>query len=65
MLRSFEARDRNLAELNCNRVSLFSIIIILTMVAVGTLQVYMIRSLFDTNPRRKKVWEKLENLIRN
>lgn len=64
MLRSFEARDRNLAELNCSRVSLFSTIIIFAMVCVAILQVYMIRHLFDTNPKGKKVWEKIEQYFK-
>lgn len=63
MLKSFEARDRNLAELNCSRVSLFSIIIVLTMLSVGVLQVFMIRNLFDTNPKGRKVWQKLGHLV--
>jgi p24 family protein gamma-2 len=64
VLRSFEARDRNLAEMNCSRVSLFSILIVLTMCSVGFLQVFMIRNLFETNPKGRKVWEKLGNLIK-
>lgn len=64
MLRSFEARDRNLAELNCSRVSLFSTIIILAMILVAFLQVYMIRNLFDTNPKGRKVWEKIEHYFK-
>jgi len=64
ILRSFEARDRNLVELNCGRVSLFSILIVLTMLCVGVLQVFMIRNLFDTNPKARKVWEKFEHLIK-
>lgn len=64
MLRSFEARDRNLAELNNSRVGLFSTFIVLTMVCVGILQVFMIRNLFDTNPKGRKVWDKLSHLIK-
>lgn len=60
---SSQARDRNLAELNCSRVSLLSILIVLTMISVGLLQVFMIRNLFETNPKGHKVWEKLSKLI--
>lgn len=63
MLRSFEARDRNLAELNNSRVSLFSVLIVLSMISVGILQVFMIRNLFETNPKAPRVWQKLSNLI--
>lgn len=63
-LRSYEARDRNLAELNNSRVSMFSVIIVLTMMCVGILQVFMIRNLFETDPKGRKVWEKLGKLIR-
>jgi p24 family protein gamma-2 len=65
MLKSFEARDRNLAELNCSRVNLFSIIIITTMIGVGFLQVFMIRSLFDTDPKGRRVWEKITKIVEN
>lgn len=63
MLRSFEARDRNLAEMNNSRVNLFSVFIILTMVCVGIIQVFMIRSLFETDPKQKRVWEKISKLM--
>ena len=63
MLRSFEARDRNLAEMNNSRVNLFSVFIILTMVGVGIIQVFMIRSLFETDPKQKRVWEKISKLM--
>lgn len=64
MLRSFEARDRNLAELNNSRVGLFSVLVIVTMICVGILQVFMIRSLFDTNPKSQRIWEKLSRLFK-
>ena len=64
ILRSFEARDRNLAEMNCGRVSLFSILILLTMCSVGFLQVFMIRNLFETN-QKGRIWSKLGHLIKH
>lgn len=65
MLRSYEARDRNLAELNCERVNLFSVIIIVTMLCVGFLQVFMIRSLFETDPKGRRVWTKITKIVEN
>lgn len=65
MLRSFEARDRNIAELNCERVNLFSVIIIVTMLCVGFLQVFMIRSLFETDPKGRRVWAKITKIVEN
>ena len=62
LLRSFEARDRNLAEMNNFRVNIFSFIIILTMVSVGMLQVYMVRSLFDTS-KGQNIWNKISKLV--
>lgn len=63
LLRSYEARDRNLAELNCSRVNVFSGLLISLMVSVGILQVFMIKSLFETDPKQKRVWEKLNKFI--
>lgn len=65
MLRSFEARDRNLAELNNSRVNMFSMIIILTLIGVGFVQVFMIRSLFDTDPKGRRVWQKITKIVEN
>lgn len=65
MLRSFEARDRNLAELTNSRVSLISVCIIFLMLVVGALQVYMIRNLFETNPKSRRVWEKIGKFVGN
>lgn len=62
LLRSFEARDRNLAEMNNFRVNIFSLVIILTMVSVGMLQVYMVRSLFDTS-KGQNIWNKISKLV--
>lgn len=64
LLRSYESRDRNLAELNNFRVFLFSVLIVITMCSVGFLQVFMIRNLFETNPKGRKIWEKIGNLIK-
>ncbi|KAG2461490.1 transmembrane emp24 domain-containing protein 5 [Polypterus senegalus] len=51
ILRAFEARDRNLQESNYERVNLWSATNLVVMVLVSSVQVYMLRSLFDD--RRK------------
>ncbi|KAG5667138.1 hypothetical protein PVAND_015135 [Polypedilum vanderplanki] len=63
MLRSFEARDRNLAELNCSRVNWLSFFIVSLMIVVGLIQVYMIRSLFDTDPKGRRIWQKINSIV--
>lgn len=55
MLRSFEARDRNLAELNYSRVGWLSWVIVLTMIGVAILQAFLIKSLFETG-NKKTIW---------
>lgn len=55
--RSMEARDRNLAEENNFRVTTWSFVQICLMVIDGGVQVYMLRSLFETDPRAN-VWKK-------
>lgn len=47
LLRAFEARDRNLQESNFDRVNLWSVINLVVMVMVSSVQVYLLRSLFD------------------
>lgn len=59
MLRSHEARDRNLAESNFSKVNNWSLFQICAMVAVGLLQVFLVRSIFDTNTRMSKLWKKM------
>ncbi|XP_059618671.1 transmembrane emp24 domain-containing protein 5 [Phlebotomus argentipes] len=59
LLRSFEARDRNVAEENYFKVNAWSFFQVVAMVAVGTIQVIMVRSLFDTNSKVHKIWTKL------
>lgn len=55
--RSTEARDRNLAEANNFRVGAWSSFQIILMCIVGSIQVYMLRSLFETD-RRNNIWYK-------
>ncbi|XP_064171563.1 transmembrane emp24 domain-containing protein 1-like [Anguilla rostrata] len=51
VLRAFEARDRNLLEDNLWRVSFWSCVSLLTMLAVAVTQVYTVRSLFSDKRR--------------
>lgn len=57
-LRSTEARDRNMAEENNFKVNAWSMFQVLVMLAVGGLQVIMVKSLFDTNSKIHKIWGK-------
>uniref|UniRef100_A0A182M7X7 Separase n=1 Tax=Anopheles culicifacies TaxID=139723 RepID=A0A182M7X7_9DIPT len=59
LLRSHEARDRNVAEENYFKVNVWSFFQILVMVGVGTLQVFMVKSLFDVDSRAYKLLTKL------
>ncbi|XP_047442430.1 transmembrane emp24 domain-containing protein 5 [Mugil cephalus] len=47
LLRAFEARDRNLQESNFDRVNFWSIVNLVVMMVVSTVQVYLVRSLFE------------------
>ncbi|CAK6974855.1 transmembrane emp24 domain-containing protein 5 [Scomber scombrus] len=47
VLRAFEARDRNLQESNFDRVNFWSVFNLIVMLLVSTVQVYLVRSLFD------------------
>jgi len=59
ILKSFEARDRNVAEENYFRVNAWSICQILLMLGVGSIQVFMVRSLFETDSKINTIWKKL------
>ncbi|XP_064477387.1 transmembrane emp24 domain-containing protein 1-like [Ornithodoros turicata] len=54
-----ETRDRNLQEHNFTRVNNFSILFIVVMLAVGAVQVVMIRSLFDERSKLHKIFKQL------
>nr|XP_033771884.1 transmembrane emp24 domain-containing protein 5 [Geotrypetes seraphini] len=47
LLKAFEARDRNIQEINYERVNFWSIVNLAIMVFVSAVQVYMLRSLFE------------------
>lgn len=57
LLKSFEARDRNIAEENYFRVNVWSVFQIFLMLVVGSLQVMMVRSLFETDSKVQTVWK--------
>jgi len=59
VLRSHEARDRNLAESNFQKVNHWSMVQISAMIGVGLIQVFMLRSIFATGGRMHNLWRKL------
>lgn len=48
MLRAFEAKDRSVMEHNYERVNFWSFVHLFAMVGTAVLQVYMLRSMFNT-----------------
>lgn len=62
IIKSVEARDRNIAEENFFKVTSFSFMQIVIMLFVGGVQVLMLRSLFDDNSRVHKIWKNLDSL---
>lgn len=59
IIKSFEARDRNIAEENYFRVNAWSFFQVCMMIAVGGLQVFMVRSLFDNDSKVSRVLKKI------
>uniref|UniRef100_A0A224YWU1 Protein ERP2 n=1 Tax=Rhipicephalus zambeziensis TaxID=60191 RepID=A0A224YWU1_9ACAR len=57
--RAHEARDRNVQEHNFTRVNQFSMLFIVVMLVVGTVQVIMVRSLFEERSRLRKIFQYL------
>lgn len=53
--RIVEKRDRNIAEMNYDYVTRFSIVTVLVVIASGAIQIYLIRSLFEEKSVFKKV----------
>lgn len=64
ILKSTEARDRNMAEENYFKVNTFSLFQIATMIGVGFVQVVMLKSLFDDSSRVHKMLRKFGALSR-
>jgi len=48
LLRAFEAKDRNLIEANRSKVDTWSLVHLTVMVSTACLQVYLLRSMFNT-----------------
>ncbi|CAH1186863.1 unnamed protein product [Phyllotreta striolata] len=61
LLKSTEARDRNLAEENYFKVNTYSFVQLTLMVTVGIIQVIMVKSLFDSQSRVNKFWKNFSN----
>lgn len=58
LLRAWESRDRAVMDSNLSRVNWWSILNTLVLMSVGSVQVYMIRSLFEDNSRIGKIMRK-------
>ena len=56
--RRIEAHDRSLMEENFTRVNTWSAFQLVVMIAVGLLQVFMIRSLFDERSSLHRIWKR-------
>ncbi|KAJ8915226.1 hypothetical protein NQ315_015449 [Exocentrus adspersus] len=59
LIKSTEARDRNIAEENNFKVTTYSLFQLVLMLAVGTIQVVMVKSLFDEHSRVHRIWKNL------
>ncbi|XP_017857010.1 PREDICTED: transmembrane emp24 domain-containing protein 5 [Drosophila arizonae] len=57
-IRTLEARDRKLAESSFTMVNSWSCAQFIAMIIVGMLQVFMLRSIFNTDGRFYKLWKK-------
>lgn len=61
LIKSTEARDRNVAEENYFKVNTYSLFQIGVMVFVGIIQVIMVRSLFDDKSKVYSFWKNLSS----
>lgn len=61
LLKSTEARDRNVAEENYFKVNTYSMFQIGIMIIVGIIQVIMVRSLFDDKSKVHNIWKNLDS----
>lgn len=64
LIKSTEARDRNLAEENYFKVNTFSFFQLLLMLSVGIIQVVMVKSLFDDRAKVRQIWKTLDKNLR-
>ncbi|XP_018328299.1 transmembrane emp24 domain-containing protein 5 isoform X2 [Agrilus planipennis] len=60
IMKSFEARDRNIAEENNYKINFFSLVQILVMLSVGMVQMIMLKSLFNVDSKVQKLWKKID-----
>lgn len=61
LIKSTEARDRNVAEENYFKVNTYSMFQIGIMIFVGIIQVIMVRSLFDDKSKVHNIWKNLDS----
>lgn len=61
LIKSTEARDRNVAEENYFMVNAYSMFQVCIMLVVGVIQVIMVRSLFDDKSRVHGFWKNLDS----
>lgn len=59
LIKSTEARDRNIAEENYFKVNTYSFLQLILMMVVGLIQVVMVKSLFDEQSKAHKIWRNL------
>lgn len=60
ILKSTEARDRNVAEENYLKVNIFSLLQLILMLFVGIVQVIMVKSLFEDSTKVHKIWKNFD-----
>lgn len=61
LLKSTEARDRNIAEENYFKVNTFSLVQLCVMLLVGLMQVVMVKGLFDDTSTVHRIWNQLSS----
>ncbi|KAF7286216.1 hypothetical protein GWI33_006904 [Rhynchophorus ferrugineus] len=63
MIKSTEARDRNVAEEAFFRVNVYSILILVVMILVSFVQLFMVKSLFEEKSKVHSFWSYLERIF--
>lgn len=58
LIKSNEARDRNVAEENFFMVNTYSMLQLILMIVVGLIQVFMVKSLFDEKSKGHGLWKR-------
>ncbi|KAJ8956755.1 hypothetical protein NQ314_006629 [Rhamnusium bicolor] len=64
LIKSSEARDRNVAEENYFKVNTYSFLQLILMIIVGIIQVVMVKSLFDERSKVHKIWKNFDTNLR-